>query len=293
MIGSSFIGVIDIGNSGLKAGVADGRGQLVTSSIHRLSWRYPSDQLKSPPKEWLDHGSRWSDVHDRSAIQQLLEQCRRQAGNGSIRWRVSSVQPTACVTLQSVLAESYPRDRIELIEHVRVPLKCQVDFPDRVGIDRLLAAWGANLLRQPLQPMIVIQAGTAITVDWLDEAGIYHGGAIMPGISLTLKYLALGTAHLPWLAPPSDPTQVVVPGRNTQDAILGGVNASFVGGIDLLIKQYTRLFAGPAESIQITLSGGDGPALSKAIDRPIQVIEHLVLSSLAKLPGQLHNKPLN
>jgi type III pantothenate kinase len=159
----------------------------------------------------------------------------------------------------------------------------QVDAPESVGIDRLLAAWGAWQTSDQNHPLIVIQAGTAVTVDWVDEHGAYCGGAIMPGLSLTLKYLALGTAHLPWLAPPKDPALLAIPGKNTRDAILAGVTASFIGGIEQLQRRYRQQYAGNQNSIETIISGGDGFSLSQSIVPPFRVIDHLVLNALARL----------
>jgi type III pantothenate kinase len=311
MNAASLVGVIDIGNSGLKMAIARvfskgsesearrNHGDTFLSSketspfiepLHdylsteRLYWRHRSDQSKSPPKEWTESGSRWSELDDLESISEVLQKCRAEAyGQPIVRWLVSSVQPQALDSIKRCFSELHPFDELRIVSHKDIPIQCQVDHPEQLGIDRLLAAWGAwRSLAQP-SPLIVIQAGTAITVDWIDRGGVYHGGAIMPGISLTLKYLALGTAHLPWLAPPVDPTRVVIPGRNTSDAIMAGVNAGFVGGIELLISRYTQQYPGNPADIKIILSGGDGNAISKALKTPIQVIDNLVLRSLVRL----------
>jgi type III pantothenate kinase len=314
MNAASFVGVIDIGNSGLKMAMAQvfARDRNATAAIHpahdldttmetghrsgsksdflsfeKLYWRYGNDQGKSPPKEWEESGSHWAALDDLEAISEVIRKCRSVAYDQPIvRWLVSSVQPQALESIKRCFYELHPFDELRVLTHKDVPIQCQLDIPEQVGIDRLVAAWGAwRSLSRP-SPLIVIQAGTAITVDWIDETGVYHGGAIMPGISLTLKYLALGTAHLPWLAPPLDPTQVVIPGRNTHEAIMAGVNAGFVGGIELLIDKYSQQFHGDRKQIQIVLSGGDGPALSKAIKTPIQVFDNLVLKSLVRLRAE-------
>ncbi len=293
MNSASLLGVIDIGNSGLKMAMCrvyakgeqpstsnshcdPSRSKVSKSSLveppfdflstERLYWRYPNDQSKTPPKEWTDKGSRWAELDDLDSIANVVQQCRAEAfGQPIVRWLVSSVQPLALASIKRCFSELYPFDELHVVSHKDIPIHCRVDYPEQVGIDRLIAAWGAwRSLAEP-SPLIVIQAGTAITVDWIDRDGDYHGGAIMPGISLTLKYLALGTAHLPWLAPPLDPTRVAIPGRNTSDAIMAGVNAGFVGGIQLLIEKYIQQYPGNPADVQIVLSGGDGNAISKAL----------------------------
>ena len=68
-----------------------------------------------------------------------------------------------------------------------VPLTIRVDEPARVGIDRLLAALAADRLRQRDRAAIVVDLGTAITVDLVDADGAFAGGAILPGIATSAR----------------------------------------------------------------------------------------------------------
>jgi type III pantothenate kinase len=78
-----------------------------------------------------------------------------------------------------------------------IPIVAKVDFPERVGLDRLLNAVAVNALRPPSRPAIVIDSGTATTVDYVSSSGEFCGGAILPGMELSAKALHLYTACYP------------------------------------------------------------------------------------------------
>lgn len=121
-----------------------------------------------------------------------------------------------------------------------------------VGQDRLLCAIGA--FRVVKQACIVIDMGTAITVDFVDGEGVFHGGAIMPGVSMMLQALHAKTAHLPDLAYRKlDPTSSE-PGRQTDDAMILGVSACVRGGIRFLTERYAEFYEGYP---QVIATGGD------------------------------------
>ena len=280
-----YFGVIDIGNSGIKASLADAATKRLFGEVRSIHWRFPNDQQKSPPAEFQTRESSWASIDDFNAIGHMLDGFTSSLPfqKQSLQWQVSCVQPQALATLVQSFHSRSIVDTYRVIDFRDIPMEYQIDAPESVGIDRLLAARGAWQSSSKNRPLIVIQAGTAVTVDWVNEQGAYCGGAIMPGLSLTLKYLALGTAHLPWLAPPKDPNHVPLPGKNTPEAILAGVTASFIGGIEQLQRRYRKQYAGDPDDIETIVSGGDGLALSRAIAPPFKVVDHLVLNALAQI----------
>jgi len=285
MNAAPYFGVIDIGNSGIKASLAETATRRLTGSVRSIHWRMLNDHHKSPPVEFQTSDSSWASIEDSNAIGQMLDFLisSKPFREAPCFWQVSSVQPTALATLTKSLSTRSSKNNHRVIGFRDIPMNLDIEAPESVGIDRLLAAWGAWQSSSKKKPLMVIQAGTAVTVDWVNEQGTYCGGAIMPGMSLTLKYLALGTAHLPWLAPPKDPNLLSIPGKNTREAILAGVTASFVGGIEQLQRRYRQQHSGDPNSIETVVSGGDGLSLSQAITPPFKIIDHLVLNALAGL----------
>ena len=150
-----------------------------------------------------------------------------------------------------------------------------MERPDCVGIDRLLDALAVRGRQQPGVPAIIIDAGSAITVDWLDESGAFAGGSILPGVRLMALALHDYTALLPVVTlSRSDPPY---PGTSTPAALEIGILAAAVGGIQFLITQMTQR-AGVAPDV--FLSGGDAALLAPALKQPVQLWPEMTLEGV-------------
>ena len=164
-----------------------------------------------------------------------------------------------------------------------VPVEAAVRDPRAVGQDRLLNAAGAFDRAQ--EACIVIDAGTAVTVDFVDGQGVFQGGAIAPGLTMMLRALHEQTAALPALryhdpfpgAPaPADgddespgPAGPAPFGKDTESAMLIGVRGAVVGIVHHLIDRYAAFFgAYPC----IIATGGDAQALFT----DDEIVEHVV-----------------
>lgn len=107
-----------------------------------------------------------------------------------------------------------------------IPVAADVDEPARVGPDRLLACLAAY--RRAGGPCVVVDAGTAVTVNAVDPEGTFLGGAILPGARLQTVALSRGTVGLPEIA--YRPPDAVI-GRDTEEAIRSGVGWGVQGGV--------------------------------------------------------------
>jgi len=141
--------------------------------------------------------------------------------------------------------------------------------PEQLGVDRWCALLGARSLGQT--PRLVVMAGTATTIDSLDEAGNFIGGLILPGLDLMHHALANGTAGLPFAN-----GQYTVAPRCTDDAIVTGAIEAQAGAIE---RAFARL---PADSACCLLSGGNAARLAACL-----VIPHVLAHNLP-LEGMRH-----
>lgn len=122
------------------------------------------------------------------------------------------------------------------VDH-RTPLEISldVDHPKEVGADRIADVVGALEFLDP--PLLVIDSGTALTVDVLDRNLRYLGGAIIPGVEISIGALSRHAARL-------EQVEFRIPGsplgRNTADCIRSGVYYSHLGGLELLIREYVK-----------------------------------------------------
>ena len=162
-----------------------------------------------------------------------------------------------------------------------LPFKNKYSTPNTLGIDRMVLASGA-VLNYPNQNRLVIDAGTCITYDFIDENDNYLGGAISPGIRLRFESLNSHTAKLPLLTLESITKQNLesdaIPfiGNSTHEAINSGVINGVINEIEGFISQYEAVYP----KFIIILTGGDSEFLAKRLKNTIFANSNFLLESL-------------
>jgi len=144
------------------------------------------------------------------------------------------------------------------------------DQPERLGADRWAALLGAR--GQIATACLVVCAGTATTVDWLDAKGFFRGGLILPGVELMRIALARNTAQLPLAE-----GKFCAEPRNTMDAIASGCLHAQTGAIE---RMFAGLPAGPGATCLLT--GGAALHLAPHLNIPFKLVENLVLDGLVR-----------
>jgi type III pantothenate kinase len=195
---------------------------------------------------------------------------------------VASVHPAALASLQEMFAH-----RLQALSASDLPLEVQVPQVESVGIDRLLNAVAVNQLRAPGCAAVVIDLGTACTVDLITTDGAFAGGAILPGIALAASSLHTGTASLPQLSLDDLASPPEVVGKSTRAAMLAGLYWGNVGAV----RELAARLAGPGASTpQRFVTGGGAPQLVELLgsdSQPARHIPHLVLSGIAMVAKEL------
>lgn len=182
--------------------------------------------------------------------------------------------------------DSWPQDRrrpVLLSDGRRLPIIIDVDVPEKVGIDRLLTAVAANIVREPGQPAVLIDSGTATTVDYVNSAGHFCGGAILPGFDLCSRALHQYTALLPLVEMAAIRREAEAPaelGRNTQAAITSGLYWGHVGAVKELMRRL-MLAGDPHIEPLILLTGGAAPLLYPHLPTIVRHEPLLALQGLA------------
>jgi type III pantothenate kinase len=146
--------------------------------------------------------------------------------------------------------------------------------PTTLGIDRLILAAGATL-QFPNQNRLVIDAGTCITYDFINDQNQYLGGAISPGIRLRYESLHQFTSKLPLLTK-AYPENTI--GNSTQQSIHSGVVNGVTLEIDGFIEEYKAQYA----KFIIILTGGDADFLAKRLKNTIFANSNFLLESLSQ-----------
>ncbi len=175
-----------------------------------------------------------------------------------------------------LLAELTPSLRHEVYrvgEDLIIPIERALDPDARPGQDRLLNALAAfDGLKQAC---VVIDAGTAITVDFVDGAGVFQGGAILPGAGLMLRSLHEHTAALPDIRP-ERPSDAFI-GKNTRDAMLQGVFYGIRGAVRHIVERYATAYEGYPPVIA---TGTDAPLLFDGDEFVEQFVPDLTLRGI-------------
>ena len=154
-------------------------------------------------------------------------------------------------------------------------LQIDYDNPARIGVDRLAAASAAHRATPAGQAVVVVDAGTALTVDAIDAEGTFRGGVIVPGLRLGLNALGAGTSFLPQVELAATTPLL---GKNTADGLRSG---ALHGSAALIEGLCTRMAATLDTPVAIFLTGGDGPLLYPHITAIHTCDPNLVLRGLA------------
>ena len=164
-----------------------------------------------------------------------------------------------------------------------VPIVNRYDTPQTLGQDRLAAAVGAKSLC-PDENLLIIDAGSAITYDFVSEKGEYLGGNIAPGLKMRFTILQRMTKKLPQVE--VDENELIpLFGTNTRDAIVAGV----VRGVAYEVKGYMRTLQEKMPHYCTFLTGGHAPYIlnnvrkSRTEKREIRYEKHLVLIGLNEI----------
>lgn len=283
---------VDIGNSGLRIAELDLANLKLLASA-RIVWRHDAD-----PQAVLNPAARTHpETSDRNAaavrffprstswLGQVEQYLSDQQVSGACDWLISSVRRDAAGVLEDFVHKR-AGDQWHLIGRHDLELEIDVMQPDRVGIDRLLAAAAAASLF-PERPLIVMQVGSAMTVDLVSDPNVFRGGAILPGVPMMLRLLGQAADMLPQIEADELIELPSLPGRDTEQAMRCGTASALVGGAQHLVARYRTIYGSQTPAI---VSGGDGMRLSQHLEPPVKVVPHLVLQGLIAIAERLSRR---
>ena len=229
--------VIDIGNTQIKVAVFEDTIQLYQD-------RFPADQIVSK-------------------IISITEQYEIQR---SIVSHVSNIDSEPWKDLEEMLKP------LKLDHKTPIPFENKYLTPKTLGVDRIALMAGA-VTQFPKNNILVIDAGSCITFDFLNEYGSYFGGDISPGILMRYKAVNHFTANLPLL---EKAERIPETGNSTENAIHRGVLHGVIQEIEGVISQYRTKY----RKLTVVLTGGDTIFLAKNIKSSIFAIPNFLLEGL-------------
>ena len=232
---------IDVGNTQVKLGVYDAQNVLHSFSIH--------SELSIPLLEKV-----------------CSEFAIKHAILSSVRADYQQIIDFLSTQLQTV---------IQLSAATKMPLKSQYLTPKTLGNDRLAAVVGATVIH-PTQGVLVVDAGTCITYDFVTAQHVYMGGSILPGIQMRFRALHQFTAKLP-LIEQENLNHFI--GTSTKTSIQTGVLYGVLHELKGFKLQYEQQFG----NIKVIVTGGDASYFESQLKNEIFAQPKLVLIGLNKI----------
>lgn len=174
--------------------------------------------------------------------------------------------------------EAFIRERshyMVLTHETPTPIVNRYKTPQTLGRDRIAAVVGAIAL-YPHEDLLVIDAGTCITYEYVNKGSEYFGGGISPGLRIRFKALKKYTGKLPYLKK-QDIGYLI--GGNTTESILSGVINGTAGEINHIISRYREMYP----DLRVLVTGGDARFFESYLKSPIFVVPNLVLFGLNKI----------
>jgi type III pantothenate kinase len=186
---------------------------------------------------------------------------------------IGSVAPKSARQFADLAADIWDVEPLLVRDDIPLPMPLEIDNPDEVGVDRICAAAAAH--ERLKSACAVASFGTAMTVDFVSSAGHFLGGTILPGLDMGCAALHAGTAGLPRVTPelPAGPL-----GRNTRDAIIGGVVYGAVGALREIVERFATEHN---EWPTLVITGGNAPLIMQLADFVDAVVPDLCLMGVA------------
>ncbi len=233
--------VVDYGNSRIKAGLFE-----QTNLIQQFS--FEADTIFF---EWLK-GVKYNNVIISSVARQTDDLFKKMNSGGK---------------------------KILMNQSLPLPIVVKYSTPQTLGVDRIAAACGA-LDVMPNKDCLIIDMGTCINYEFVDDQANYYGGAISPGIKMRFEAMHTFTARLPLV---KFNEHAPLTGNNTESCMQSGVANGVLAELEGIIERYKKKYP----TMEVILCGGDAPLFENRLKHPIFVAPNLVLSGLNRI--LLHN----
>ncbi|MCL4166730.1 UNVERIFIED_CONTAM: hypothetical protein GTU68_056790 [Idotea baltica] len=246
---------IDVGNTNTVFALYDGETPLA-------DWRIATDTRRTADEYfvWLNHLMTLSD-YDTADVTDAI---------------IATVAPQTLFNLKTLARKYFSSEPLVIGEEgCDVGMEIRLSRPSEIGADRIVNAraarssYGNNL--------VILDFGTATTFDVVDESGAYAGGAIAPGVNLSLAALHQAAAKLPRVAV-DRPARVI--GTDTVSAMQSGVYWGYIGLIEGLSR---RIIADHGAEMKVIATGGLSPLFAAGTEIIYAVDDSLTMRGLVEI----------
>jgi type III pantothenate kinase len=217
---ASPILAIDIGNSLIHVGLVDARARRCLRRFDP-----PLSAIRDRLPRVLDKAVLLGTKANSSVLRAVIA----GGGKGMVLW------------IRALLREFDVTDVTDLAWHAGLPVRFRYKHPSRLGADRIADAL-YTAAAYPKRNAIIIDVGTAVTVDALTGNGDFIGGVIFPGPATQLQALHEAAPALPMVDLIKKTT--ALPGASTEECMRSGVVHSVAGGLDHLVRKFHEVLGG-------------------------------------------------
>lgn len=241
--------LFDGGNTRLHCGWWNGRELIGTEDM-----QYPVNplELQKMIENWLKTSS-----FDKMAVCSV-----------SPPWKEPLFRALSSVAGKKLMIVSHPSD---------IGMTVGYDRPETIGIDRVLAAFAAY--RHFGRACVVVNAGTAVTIDAVDEGGVLCGGFIFPGLA-ALSSALTGKTALPSVVPFESMEGI---GHSTEKCIAAAASQGLIGAVERLVDLAATEISGDT----VAVTGGTGAFIARHLLRPSTLFDNLVLTGLGLVSNEM------
>jgi len=243
--------VIDVGNSNIVIGIFDGEKLI-------RDWRLSTDKSRTADEYGIlvYHLFRFADLSftDVSAI------------------IISSVVPPLTGILERLAKQYFNLTPYVVGPGIKTGMPIHYDNPKEVGADRIVNAIGG--FEKHRQALIIVDFGTATTFDYVNKKGEYCGGAIAPGLMISMDALFERASKLPRVEIVRPPTIIA---KNTVNSMQAGIFYGYVGLVDGIVQ---RMLADGKESAKVIATGGLASLIAPESKTIEEVDDFLTLDGL-------------
>lgn len=198
---------------------------------------------------------------------------------------ISSVNAKAEESVKNCLEQK--KIHYNFLDFKKLKMIFDVDEPEQLGHDRIANAYGA-LARYPINDCIVVDIGTAITLDFVAKEGRYLGGMIYLGASLCAKALAEFTDKLPLIVPQKPESALA---KTTKTHLQSGIYYGQLGAIERMIAELTLTSISPSSVKIIATGGGINEAFADDLQELVDIIDpQLTLRGLHEILDETTHK---
>jgi len=186
---------------------------------------------------------------------------------------IASVVPPLDAPLRAASKTYLEKDPLFVTSKIKLGIKNRYKNPEEVGADRLVNAVAIRAMTR--KPAIVVDFGTATTLDCVSARGEYLGGAICPGLELAAEWLATHTAKLPRVTFQEAPPKAL--GKTTKESLQSGLFWGYISLVEGLLQRLTKEIEGRPI---VVATGGLSPVIGPHVKAVSRILPNLTLEGL-------------